>query len=76
MPPGQGREPTGVWFAEQSADCLTAALEEFDRRAAAGEKSPARRQALRFNAQRFRAELFAYLDGVRAPAAAPLRRVA
>jgi glycosyltransferase involved in cell wall biosynthesis len=75
-PPGSGREPTGVWFAEQTADCLAAAVADFEARAADFAPAAARRQALRFRQARFADELFAYLDGVLAPAAAPGRRAA
>src|SRR5262249_6312833 len=76
VPPGGRREPTGVWFAEQSAACLTAALQQYE--AHAGDFSPAvaRRQAQRFHRQRFEEELFAYLDAVLRPTPAPARRAA
>jgi glycosyltransferase involved in cell wall biosynthesis len=58
------REPTGLWFEEQTAECLAAALEDFEARA--GDLSPAtaRRNALRFNKQRFADEIFSFLDWV------------
>jgi glycosyltransferase involved in cell wall biosynthesis len=70
------RAPTGVWFPEQSAECLADGLGVFEARA--GEFSPAaaRRQALRFNAPRFAEQLFAYLDGVLRDSRAPERRAA
>jgi glycosyltransferase involved in cell wall biosynthesis len=64
IPPGRGREPTGLWFAEQTADCLAEAVLAFERRAADFDPAAMRRQALRFNQRRFADELFAYLDGV------------
>ena len=70
LPPNSGHEPTGLWFAEQNTACLTAALEEFERHAGDFVPAAARRQALRFNPHRFRAELFAYLDAILAPVAA------
>ncbi len=75
VPPGSGREPTGCWFGEQTAECLAAALVDFEKRC--GDFSPAagRRQALRFNHDRFRDELFAYLDAILSPAA-PARQAA
>jgi glycosyltransferase involved in cell wall biosynthesis len=76
LPPGAGQEPTGLWFAEQTADCLAAALEEFERMVGDFSPAVARRQALRFNQQRFRDELFAYLDGVLAPTAPAFQRAA
>ena len=76
LPPGGGREPTGLWFAEQNAECLATALEDFERHA--GDFSPAavRRQALCFNQHRFRDELFAYLDAILRPAAPARHRAA
>ena len=64
VPPGGRREPTGLWFAEQTAESLADALPTFDARVADFNPQAARRQALRFNAGRFRDELFAYLDAV------------
>jgi glycosyltransferase involved in cell wall biosynthesis len=64
VPPALSPEPTGLWFMEQTADCLAAALEELER--TAGDFAPAnlRRQAQRFQAQRFAAEIFDYLQDV------------
>ena len=76
VPPNVGQEPTGLWFAEQTADCLAAGLEAFERMAGDFSADAARRQALRFNGLRFRDELFAYLDGVLAPASTALRQAA
>jgi glycosyltransferase involved in cell wall biosynthesis len=73
VPPGGRREPTGVWFAEQTADCLADALQRFEARAGDFSPAAARRQALRFNAQRYRQELFDYLDAVLRPSAAARR---
>jgi glycosyltransferase involved in cell wall biosynthesis len=76
VPPGGRREPTGLWFEEQTADGLADAMLRLE--ATAGDFAPAaaRRQALRFNARRFAEEMFAYLDGVLRPAELPLRRAA
>ncbi len=59
---GGSADPTGLFFAEQTADAVADAIrrferEEFDPRAA-------RRNALRFRKDRFEAELFGYVDGV------------
>src|SRR5262249_37775057 len=77
VPAGGRAEPTGLFFSEQSEDYLTDAILSFE--AHRGDFAPglARRQALRFNAQRFRDELFAYLDFViRYSAEMPLRYAA
>jgi glycosyltransferase involved in cell wall biosynthesis len=75
IPHGGRREPTGVFFAEQSVDALLEALTTFETNAADFSAAAARRQAVRFNAGRFREELFGYLDGV-LRAALPERRAA
>jgi hypothetical protein len=53
-----------VWFAEQTVDCLCDALLAFEARRDEITPAAARRQAVRFNAERFREELFAFVDGV------------
>lgn len=61
-------EPTGVWFAEQNADCLAEAIERFERAADAFDPQRLRRHALRFSARRFEEELFTFLrDKLRVP---------
>jgi glycosyltransferase involved in cell wall biosynthesis len=57
-----GREPTGLFFAEQTADCLIDTLTSFEKQITAFNPGAARRRALRFNASRFAEELFAFLD--------------
>src|SRR5262249_16848144 len=64
IPPGGRRDPTGLWFAEQTADCLADALARLESHPLLFDPAAARRQAVRFNGQRFAEELFAYLDGV------------
>jgi glycosyltransferase involved in cell wall biosynthesis len=73
-----GREPTGLWFPEPTAECLAEAMGVFEARAGDLNPAAARRQALRYNARRFAEELFAFLDGVLHPAvaAAPRRQAA
>ncbi|HXG13398.1 MAG TPA: glycosyltransferase, partial [Gemmataceae bacterium] len=64
IPPGVSAEPTGLWFEEQTVDCLCAAMERFERCGDDLDPAVARRQALRFSRRRFARELFAYLDAV------------
>jgi glycosyltransferase involved in cell wall biosynthesis len=73
IPPGGRREPTGVWFDEQTVDNLADAVRRFEARAADFAPSAARRQALRFHQRRYSEELFAYLDGVLRPERAARR---
>jgi glycosyltransferase involved in cell wall biosynthesis len=80
LPPGPAAEavsggPTGLWFAEQTVECLAETLSDFDKHAGDFSPQAARRQALRFNRSRFAEELFAYLDGV-LHGAVPARRAA
>jgi glycosyltransferase involved in cell wall biosynthesis len=76
IPPGGAREPTSLWFAEQTEDCLSEALLRFEARRADFAPGAARRQAQRFNGRRFAEEMMSYLRGVLEPAAAPARRAA
>src|SRR5262249_7474964 len=76
QPPSQGQDPTGVWFEEQTADCLASALSRFEATADHYSPAAARRQALRFHAPRFAQELFAYLDILVGAKAAPSRQAA
>ena len=76
IPPGSRREPTGLWFEEQHADCLISAIEIFETRAGDFSPSAARRQALPFNPRRFEDELLAYLAGVLRPYESAKRRAA
>jgi glycosyltransferase involved in cell wall biosynthesis len=76
IPPGSVREPTGLWFGEQTIDCLVSAIEDFEAGADQFLPAVARRHALAFNQQRFAGEMFAYLEAVLKPEAAPTRRAA
>jgi glycosyltransferase involved in cell wall biosynthesis len=73
---GGRREPTGLWFEEQTTECLADALLTFEKSMKDFEPMAVRRQALRFNERRFAEEMFAYLDNVLRPAALPARRAA
>jgi hypothetical protein len=60
------REPTGVFFEEQTADAVAEAIERFERDADRFDPRAARRQAVLFRRERFESELFGYLDAVTA----------
>jgi glycosyltransferase involved in cell wall biosynthesis len=64
-PLGDGPDPTGVLFEEQTTESLAGAIERFERDADRFDPRAARRQAVRFRKDRFESELFGYLDGVR-----------
>src|SRR5262249_50103563 len=76
VPLGNSREPTGVWFEEQTADCLAEAVERFEKGTQLLPPGAARGQAQRFNQRRFADELFAYLQSVVQPDRAERRRAA
>ncbi len=65
LPWGRHAAPTGVCFAEQTVAAVIDAIETFERHQDRFDPRAARRQALRFRQERYVAELFAYLDGVR-----------
>jgi glycosyltransferase involved in cell wall biosynthesis len=64
VPLGGDALPTGVWFADQSAECLIDALERFERSADLFEPWALRENALRFRADRFAAEIFGFIEEV------------
>jgi glycosyltransferase involved in cell wall biosynthesis len=76
IPPGGRQEPTGLWFEEQSVECLAGAMERFEQSAGCFDPAAARRQAQGFNHRRFAAELFAYLAEVVQPTTVAARRAA
>jgi glycosyltransferase involved in cell wall biosynthesis len=69
-------EPTGIWFEEQTTECLGVALERLERCRGDLDPAAARRQALRFNPRRFEEELFRQLFAVLRPAPMPTRQAA
>jgi glycosyltransferase involved in cell wall biosynthesis len=74
--PESRREPTGLFFAEQTAECLAETLAAFERQSSDFNPAAARRRALRFNAPRFAEELFSFLDAVLKPGTGAERRAA
>ncbi len=69
--PGGEAEPTGLFFSEQTAECLSDALAALERDAAGFRPAAARQQALRFNGSRFEQELIGFLARALAPGALP-----
>jgi glycosyltransferase involved in cell wall biosynthesis len=55
---------TGVWFDEQTVDCLAAALEQFKKAREAFDVQRLRSHALRFRLERFEEELFGFVETV------------
>jgi glycosyltransferase involved in cell wall biosynthesis len=76
IPLGGRREPTGLFFEEQSPAALAEAVCSLEAHLGDLSASAARRQAQRFGRQRFADDLFAYLDGVLRPEPAAARRAA
>jgi glycosyltransferase involved in cell wall biosynthesis len=76
IPPGGLREPTGLWFEEQSIDCLASAILDFEAQVEGFSATAARRQALRFDSQYYADQFFGYLEEVLCPMSAPVRRAA
>jgi glycosyltransferase involved in cell wall biosynthesis len=76
LPPGGRHAPTGLLFAEQTADCLADAITTFEMRPDEFSPAAARRQALRFNKRRYEEEMLAFLGAALRPAAEPARRAA
>ena len=76
IPAGGRREPTGIWFEEQTVDCLASALLQFEKRSGDFSPAAARRQALPFDEGRFEEELLTYLAGVMNSAEVPRRKAA
>jgi glycosyltransferase involved in cell wall biosynthesis len=64
---------TGMWFNEQTVDCLTAAIEQFERECDFFEPERLRTHALRFRTERFEDELFGFVAAV---SKKPMQRLA
>ena len=62
--PWPGPDATGMWFAEQTVDCLASAMEQFEKERDAFDARRLRTHALRFRLERFEDELFGYVKGV------------
>lgn len=61
---GKPSPPTGVWFAEQTVDCLAQAIEQFERECSSFDPAALRRHALQFSAQRFDEQFFGFVGQV------------
>jgi glycosyltransferase involved in cell wall biosynthesis len=75
IPIGGTAPPTGVWFGEQTPDCLADAIERFEKDRGNFDPQALRRHALRFRASRFAEEVFAFVQEVienRGPRETPL----
>jgi len=61
--PGISARATGVFFPEQTADALNAAIERFEESPGAFDPAVIRENAMRFNRDRFKREIHDYLLG-------------
>ena len=57
-------QPTGLFFAEQTAEALVEAIERFEKHRAAFDPADARKNAEPFNKGRYERELFGYVERV------------
>ena len=64
IPLGTSATPTGVWFEDQTPDCLADAIERFEKQSEAFDPAALRRHALRFRTERFAEEMFALVREV------------
>lgn len=61
---GEPSPPTGIWFKEQTSDCLADAILLLEREQTAFDPLALRRHAFRFNGKRFASELFGFVAQV------------
>jgi glycosyltransferase involved in cell wall biosynthesis len=76
VPPGGKHEPTGFLFREQSSECLSDAMDWFERHTAEYSPFAARKQAVHFNPRRFDEEIGRFVDGLGIRRVAASRRAA
>src|SRR5262249_41598661 len=74
--PGGKNDPTGFLFREQSAECLSEAMDWFEAHATGYSPVAARKQAVHFNPRRFDEEIGRFVDGLGISKAAVVRRAA
>ena len=61
---GRSSPPTGIWFDEQTPECLAEAIELLEKEQRQLDPSALRRQAVNFDGRRFAAEFFGYVAEV------------
>jgi glycosyltransferase involved in cell wall biosynthesis len=67
---GEAKEPTGLFFQEQSVNAVIDAIQRFEHERSAFDPLAARRNAEPFGKKRYEAELFGYVEKVLASGAA------
>jgi glycosyltransferase involved in cell wall biosynthesis len=73
---GTRQEPTGMFFGDQSVDCLAETLVAFEQQMSEFNPAAARQRALEFNAPRFARELHAFVDAAMGSGALAATRAA
>ena len=61
---GKPSAPTGLWFDEQTVECLPEAIEVMEKKFRQFDEATLRRHALRYDGRRFAEEFFALVDRV------------
>lgn len=69
------QQPTGLWFSEQSVECLAEAIAHFEKHHAEFNPAGLRQHSLRFHQRRFAEEMATFVRDVLQPVK-PLRRAA
>ena len=64
MIPWPKANATGMWFEEQTVDCLASALEQFEKVRDDFDVQRVRAHALRFRLERFEEEIFGFVETV------------
>ncbi len=64
IPPGRLEEPTGLWFGEQTMECLVQTLRQYESLAKDFSPRIISQQADRFHTRRFAEEIFGYIQSV------------
>ena len=57
---------TGIWFPDQTVDCLAAAIELFEEHRGTFDADKLRNHAMRFRTERFEEEIFGFVESVMA----------
>jgi glycosyltransferase involved in cell wall biosynthesis len=58
---------TGIWFEEQTVDCLATAIEQFETARDTFDAAKLRSHALEFRLERFEQEIFGFVNSVMSP---------
>jgi glycosyltransferase involved in cell wall biosynthesis len=76
IPPEARQDPTGLFFTQSNVESLVEAMARFETEEREFSPTAARKQAQRFNSQRFSEEFFSFLRGILQTASEPTKRQA